>query len=152
MIAHLLGPDLGAEYQFNDWPLHVTLLPWFRAEGGVDERISNVVEDMRACRVYLGAKILGPVALYGVKEDIPVRPIGNSTQLGIIHGMLLREFHSTLENRDFIGGNYNPHLTIRDNEDPGEGFEFLVDKFSLVRHDGTHKTVVLSPDLVGANG
>lgn len=142
VVAHLIEPtDVGVT--FAAWPLHITLLPWFRTEEvWAEEVFRRCAADLRACRVVLGARQLGPVALFGEAEDIPVRPIGDSTALGVAHGVLLSNLHPFLDDKTFIGGSYNPHVTIRNNPDPGEGAQIDIATLSMIRHDGEHKTVV----------
>lgn len=153
IIAHLLDDEVIAGGRFSKWPLHVTILPWFLDHPDETmQKLAVAVEDMRACRVSVGARILGPIAMYGDDEDVPVRPINNSTAVGVTHGILLTSFHSGLEDRTYVGGGYNPHLTIRDNNDPGEGFEFLLGSLSLIRHDGDAKTIVATHPLIEVEG
>lgn len=147
IIAHLRELNQPGD-TFEKWPLHVTILPWFNLQ--VDEACKiakETTEELRACRVVLGARVLGPIALYGAAEDIPVRPILNSTTLGVIHGAFLSPLHKKLHDKTFVGGGYNPHMTIRENEDPGEGYSFMLDEVSLVSHEGDHKLVVNTFDL-----
>jgi len=142
MVAHLVNPiDEGD--QFENWPLHITILPWFhRVEPIAKAEIGLAAEHMRACRISLGQKALGSVLMFGNEYDIPVRPIRDSTSLGVMHGMLLSMFHENLEDIDFIGGAYNPHLTIRDNDDPGENSMLNVDSISIIRYGKPRKTVI----------
>lgn len=147
LIAHFIEPKTKGE-QFNDWPLHMTIIPWFQ-ENEVEARrqLAESAEHMRACRV-LCAKVLGKIALFGIGEDVPVRPVKDCTAFGVIHGMLLDRFYKQLEDNTYIGGAYNPHLTINKNHDPGENFEILVDTVSLVRHDNVCKTIIENYNLL----
>lgn len=151
MIAHFVDPMLEGR-QFDEWPLHITILPWFY-ESEVDSirNIEIAAESMRSCRIALGAKaikLLGRVEMFGDGLDVPVRRINDSTSLGVIHGMLLGQFHEKLEDKTYIGGNYNPHLTIRENNDPGEASEILVNKISLVEYGRPAKTVIKNFELI----
>lgn len=147
MVAHLIEPTNVGD-TFEAWPLHITLLPWFRtAQTWAEEVFRRCAADLRACRVVLGARQLGPVALFGEAEDIPVRPIGDSTALGVAHGVLLASLHPFLDDKTYIGGSYNPHVTIRNNPDPGEGAEIDIATLSLIRHGVNHKTVVETVNL-----
>lgn len=147
MIAHFVD-SVEVGQQFTEWPLHVTVLPWFsRNENIATAEIELATEHMRACRIALGKKVLSVVKFFGDDSDVPVRLIENSTSLGVMHGMLLGQFHESLENKDYIGGNYNPHLTIRENNDPGESFVLDINKISLVRYGKPQKEIIKNYDL-----
>ena len=147
MVAHLVDP-IEEGYNFTDWPLHITVLPWFkRSESITKSEIELSAEHMRACRVALGKKALGCIEMFGDECDTPVRTISNSTSLGVMHGMLLTMFRKNLESTDYIGGAYNPHLTIRENNDPGELAEIDIDRISLIKYENSVKTVLRNYDL-----
>ena len=150
MIAHFVDPNFEGR-QFDEWPMHITVLPWFNYDklSAITE-IEAAVDNMRACRIALGEtalKSLGAVELFGNDLDVPVRRIGDSTSLGVIHGMLLNQFHRNLEDKSYIGGNYNPHLTIRNNQDPGESSILTIDQLSLVEYGKPLKTIVRNYNL-----
>lgn len=152
LIAHFEN-DLPEGHQFEDWPLHITLLPWLNAnESYVAGRIEKVAEDLRACRIISGPRALGRLAMFGPGSDVRVRIIKDSTALGVMHGMLLGEFHQYLEDKNFIGGYYNPHMTIRDAEDPGKDYKMLVDSLSVVRYEPKNrsKTLINKLNLKGS--
>jgi hypothetical protein len=145
MIAHLTD-QAGVGDEFENWPLHVTVLPWFFAgEEWAKLELAAAAVELRACDIALGheERMLGELAVFGSEEKpILVRPIQNSTQLGVIHGVLIRPFLPALEDREWVGGGYNPHMTVRNNPDPGEGHEFRVDSLSLVRYGKPKKKVI----------
>lgn len=148
-LAHFLNAEDGLEgVKFTDWPLHLTVVPWFR---GADEwesirNLEFIAEQLRVCAIALGKRVLGSVELYGPDADVPVRPTGQSTGLGVAHGLLLARFLPYLVDRTYVGDNYNPHVTV-ERQDPGENFTFYLDGISLIRHDGTHKTIVANHKL-----
>lgn len=147
MIAHFTE-QVDPGYEFKDWPLHISILPWFRRNKAiVVAELELTVEHMKSCRIALGAKALGDVELFGMDENIPVRRVRDCTSLGVMHGMLLSQFQLDLEDKTFIGGAYNPHLTIRENEDPGEGFEIDINDISLVEYGKPVKKVVRTFNL-----
>jgi len=147
MIAHFTEP-LGLDYEFEDWPLHISILPWFHRNKEIAvAELELAVVHMKSCRIALGAKALDSVEFFGVNEDIPVRRVKDCTSLGVMHGMLLSQFQLDLEDKTFIGGAYNPHLTIRENEDPGEGFEIDIKDISLVEYGKPVKKVVQTFNL-----
>lgn len=135
---------------FVDWPLHVTLIPWFRSETNSALNVyESIFDELQSCQLALGKKMLGGVEFYGEAEDVMVRPITLDSRkiLDMVHISLLRPVRHIMSDWRYIGGNYNPHMTIRENDDPGEGFNFLMGHVNLVRHDGDKKTVARTFDL-----
>lgn len=139
-IPHFIK-EIPAGTEFKQWPLHITLLPWFLGElSEVQAELATAAEDLKSCHVTIGEKgvknsrELGDVEYFGPSGDVAVRLLKESTNLGVIHGMLLRSFHKYIEDKTYIGGGYNPHLTIRGNEDPGAEYVVDVDKLYLVRY------------------
>lgn len=151
MIAHFVDP-LAEGRHFDKWPLHLTILPWFHdSESESIHNLEQTAEKMCACKIALGEvaiKTLGQIEMFGDECNIPVRCVNNSTSLGVIHGMLLGYFQDKLEDKTYIGGRYNPHVTIRENDDPGEGSEICIDKISLVKYDKLYKTVIKNFELL----
>lgn len=136
IVAHLQGKHAEGD-TFLDWPLHVTVLPWFHNEvAWTIELFRRVTADLHACTVSLGPRTLGTIAMHGPKEDIPVRPIKESTALGVVHGVFLGHLHPFLNDKTYASSRYNPHVSIHENPDPGEGRVINVDSLSLIQHLG----------------
>jgi len=150
MIAHFVDP-IDSGRQFDTWPLHITLMPWFRMnELAAEEKLEEAARDMRSFQLALGetaVKTLGNIELFGQNIDIPARRIVEPTSLGVMHGRLLGEFYNKLEDVKYVAGNYSPHVTIRENNDPGIGAKIKVDKISLIEYDKPLKTVVRNYNL-----
>lgn len=143
MVAHLIG-DVRTGETFESWGPHITLLPWFAAnEPKALDGFIETAYDMEACRVHLASSRIGALALYGEQNDVPVRLIegDGAVALGVMHGLLLARFHGRLQNREYIGGLYRPHIALKAGA-PDLPEELTVDSLCLIRHDGAVKTIV----------
>ncbi len=152
IIAHLQG-EYEAGDRFSDWPLHITLVPWFMGKPGwATELFRRVSADFQACSVELGQRSLGNIEMYGPDADVPVRSIQESTALGVVHGMLLPHFHPFLADTTYVGSRYNPHMSIHENPDPGEGRIIHVGSLSLMQHlgdKGDRQKLILATTRLG---
>lgn len=139
-VSHIMT-DIRVGDTFESWPMHITLLPWFRAREY--EAISGfmaTVDDMEVCNGMLGERALGSTVMYGA-GDVSVRPVRDSTPIGVVQGLLLARFRDKIIDPSYTAGAFSPHVDIRQ-ADPGEGFTFALDSLCLIRRDDKNKLVV----------
>jgi hypothetical protein len=116
----------------NDWPLHVTLLPWFFVP---DEAALQAELSKLASATPLISTIFAEQAKFNPTTNVTL--VRDATLLHKLHIDLLNSAgkvdaqHRTLE---WTGDNYQPHATHHDGQPvPQTGDELVVDNFSLVR-------------------
>ncbi len=150
MVAHLIA-DVRTGDQFEQWPPHVTLMPWFTArEYDALAGFMRTVEDMEECRASVIAGKLGSRALYGDANDVQVSLLEGpgAVSLGVTHGLLLARFHGGLDDKKYIGGLYSPHIAEIKGDKPFVCPDTLViNSLCLIRRDEKHKTVVAAEML-----
>jgi 2'-5' RNA ligase len=118
---------------FSEWPLHITVAPWF---SGVNERkITQIVESTAERNLPL-AVTFGEVALFGAKIDIPVQRINDeSGKISGLHTKLINPLHrqgAIFDDYRYLGYKYQPHVTLREGHDlPVE--PFCIDSLAVVR-------------------
>lgn len=148
MVAHLLESVDGQN--FSKWPLHITLLPWFECQESLAvEAIESVTEHIKKCRLSLGEVALGSIEMFGENSDIPVRRVVGAEALSLlnIHRDLLDCFDDNLINKQYVGENYVPHISVSDEYYSGESDIINIDNMSLIKHCGQHKTIVRNYNL-----
>jgi hypothetical protein len=118
-----------------EWPLHMTLAPWFGASDfdAVDTRLKQIAS---AARPFTYA--VGGTALFGAAKEVPVNLIEDNTALMILRQSLIDALHAenaAFVSDKFIGDAFRPHITRH--EPTGkfvtEGETMLFDAFHAVR-------------------
>lgn len=144
MVAHLLEPAGGDN--FVNWPLHITLLPWFNyQESLAAEEIEIITERIGKYRLSLGRAALGNIEMFGENNDIPARRVigPGALFLSIVHRALLDCFDDNLiDKQQYVGVGYVPHVSVGDDRDPGESDIISVDNISLIKHCESYKKIV----------
>ncbi len=110
---------LALQAPFRFWPLHITLVPWFKAGNAesVAAAIAPVVAAVTPFTVTAGER-----AMFGPRQNVPVRRIKASAALQSLHGLLLdavEEQGWEVAGR-YTGKHYTPHVTQKAGRDAEE--------------------------------
>jgi hypothetical protein len=118
MVCHMLekAPE---GFQFSEWPLHLTVVPWFRVEEGA---LLNTLLAIEATAKKVGSfaiKAKGD-AWYGPKGDVPVTEVEDTTggklvklHLGLLQG--IQHSGGTILDLTYTGESYSPHVSLTKN-------------------------------------
>ncbi len=125
MVCHMLevAPEC---YQSSNWPLHLTVIPWFR----VEEAIPNTLLAIEVISKRVGSFVVRAKAnaWYGPQSDVPVMEVEDTTgRLAKLHHKLLQSIQSnggTILDSTYTGENYSPHVSLRE-----DGSGLLPDQF-----------------------
>ena len=105
--------DEGSE--FREWPLHITLVPWFEEakQPQLSDGLETVAGYIRPFEAKLGAR-----ALFGAQQDVPVWTIEENRSLQSLHNHTLTVVYDANGQLDYsyVGYHYKPHITVRQNE------------------------------------
>jgi len=130
IIAILLGPTKEPD-RFIGWPPHMTVVPWFCIDN-VDEAIA-VLQKVSVISRAFKINIAKP-DLFGPRHTVPVLRV-NAIELEQVHNILLGE----LENigaefvaPQYMGPNFNPHITIKQNMPIQSGNVIEINKLWLI--------------------
>jgi len=121
-------------YEFERWPHHVTILPWFKA----DKEALSSIEQIASGHLPITVE-LGKTAMFGARNDILVRLV-ESDPLQKFHRALLsgRKGLLGLINSSYSGDNFRPHVTLQGQNDP-ESRTITIKRLALVKHIGPGK-------------
>jgi len=139
--------------QFTEWPLHVTILPWFGLPKDREQAFDNALTN----RVYKVAPVFtvgGEVALFGPNKDVQVRKLRSIGTLASLHNLVLetvRGFDGTIDS-PYIERNYEPHVTFRNEQGISEGQELKLATLQLIRGDTTGLRTVERNFYLGGKG
>lgn len=102
--------------QFTQWPLHMTIVPWFKAPDltAVEEKLKPIAAEHRPFDVEVGER-----AYFGPRGKLPVMRIENIPELQSLHEDILRAVTESgwhMEGR-YTGQHYTPHVTQKGGSD-----------------------------------
>ncbi|HSX45544.1 MAG TPA: 2'-5' RNA ligase family protein [Candidatus Saccharimonadia bacterium] len=140
VCAFVESPDEGAE--FKDWPLHVTVVPWFRIKdrsGALATEIHDKLEIRTPFHVVIGdetemghsktVNLVGcPTHFTEIEEQ--VRDILKAHDAWLVD-------ETTKKPRD-----YRPHVTAQKDDRLYRGDTFICEALFIVEQKGGHKKVV----------
>jgi len=128
MVCHMLE-EAPEGHQFSNWPLHLTVIPWFRVEEEALPSTLLAIEET-AKRVGSFAVRTKGNAWYGPKDDVPVTEVEDTTsRLAKLHHGLLQSIQDgggTVIDLTYTGANYSPHVSLTEDSrglQPGQVLE-----------------------------
>lgn len=108
LVAMLEPQEVGL--RFSEWPLHVTLLPWFSAPN-----LSSVVAlcEQVAQKFSPFSLAVGERAYFGYNRDLPVRLLEKNDEISQLHRALLLGVSERgwVQQGRYTGDQYRPHVT-----------------------------------------
>lgn len=130
--------------RFNNWPLHITVLPPFKAEN-VNQTIEFFQPVINSTN-YIFTQ-LGDYAIFG--KDLVVRKVVPNPELNSLHNKLLDvAIQSGIDvTGRYIGKHYTPHITRKSGRDY-DGNELTISKVAVVENIGQgYKKIVQDLEL-----
>jgi 2'-5' RNA ligase len=151
ILVHFLDKQpVGGQFlrHRNDWPLHITLVPWFTAD---EELTRTQIAEM-------GLRLKPCVATFADVVDFNpqtrVTLMHSDGGINTLHERLLEvilRIGGQLRVLEWIGSNYRPHVTHHGNAPiPTSGQLLSMDQFSLVRLVPTNICEVMDHIPIGA--
>ena len=111
-LAFVLEPTMVGS-TFSRWPFHMTVLPWFDAEGRdsvVHEIIERYIEGLGPINTTIGEN-----EDFGAEGHIPACLVEKTSDIQTLHDNLfntVRDAGMTFKNPEHCGGDsYRPHIT-----------------------------------------
>lgn len=137
----------------GEWPLHVTMMPWFTLKGDRTDFEQSVGDAMQ----YFGPQEIvgGKEDMFGPDHDIRVRLLKNMGRLAGMHDVIManvkkQEGRFRLESLHHVGDGYVPHATYQGEYGLEHGERAKFDRLQLVRGDiSGPRTVISSFPLLG---
>ncbi len=122
---------------FEQFPLHITLLPWFDVpyRQSLLHSVQNFATRQSPQRVEAAGE-----AMFGPNEDIRVRLLGRVGSLHAMHEELLEivsRQHGEILTPEFVDKKYVPHVTYQGDYGLEEGEVRTIDRLQVVSGDMT---------------
>lgn len=141
--------DQGAGARFKDWPLHSTIVPWFRSEVSSDSLASEVKASLEGAGAFVAAA--GGEAGFGRKGQKQVNLIETSSPLEDIEQKVRRLLHGhgvwIADETTKVRRPFRPHVTVQKSGRVHRGDTWSVKKLYIVLQKGDYKEIVSIIDL-----
>ena len=130
--------DIKVGDQFEQWPLHVTVMPWFSLPEGrlapFDNRLRNMMHNYKPMTMTGKQE-----AMFGPESDVRVRVVGDLGAFAVMH-----EAMRVLVNDNdgevlspYVGDAFVPHITFQGEQGIDEGQVFTLSGLQLIAGDAT---------------
>lgn len=122
VIVSLLQPLARGE-RFGKWPLHLTLMPWFRTSLGGYELQKVIAQSLEGIGPF--SATMAGTDKFGFRDQVPVRVVEAPNLFEEVHQHLLQTFQAHPEIRildtEHTGKNFRAHVTLHGYEPLREG-------------------------------
>lgn len=108
--------------QFSKWPLHLTLIPWFTLHEIDLPKFLQFIEST-ANSFGVITLITKDISFLGKNKDVRVIEVKQTEAILALHQKLLKGITeiANLSNGSFVGSNFRPHITLRDDSNIQKG-------------------------------
>lgn len=131
MFAHLLEPRAEGS-TFGDWPLHITLVPWFKLNTTPTEFIAGTSDQINRIEVF--DVQLGRIAYLAW---VRVRQVMPSEELQGLHETVLdvsKKLGQNVARLNYVADKFWPHVTPKKKQPSvRKGQQILISRFELIR-------------------
>lgn len=151
-LAVIMLEQIPAAQEFEVWPPHITLVPWFPCDDG--RKLDKLLDKISANHKLFIAKA-GKIEEWGKKDKFTIQKIEDKGELHRLHWDVFRNLEKSgfpIHQKEFLGEKYTPHITLRNHLQKGNamerGEEILISNFSLVRQVRLKKSGRMIKSLV----
>lgn len=149
----LFVQDYSLGDKFTHWPLHITILPWFRNDLSTDRIIEEICKELQSYASF--SLNISQEAYFGSKKDKLVNLIKPDKTLSSIE----KTIRSYLKaKRSWIVDEttkrkiqYSPHVTVQSSERLIAGDKIKINKIYLIEQKEENKEVVGIININGKN-
>ena len=143
-LAAILLHPLTTGARFQDWPLHITLVPWFRPANGTAELTVLLEAALGGIRPF--EITVGKDAFFGYHGRKLVSLIQMDDSLALIERTIRRIIkdrggwiadEKTRRKRTFY-----PHVTVQGMQRVHQEDHIFIDRFTMIEQEGSGKNVV----------
>src|SRR5437764_1481346 len=121
LVCAFIQPlDVGA--QFKKWPLHVTVVPWFRFKDGSEQIAHGLQEALKPIQPF--AAEVGEEVRFGPKKNRPANLLLTSRFTEIeqrTRAYLHKKRAWLVDETTKVKRPYKPHITFQEDEHPTKG-------------------------------
>jgi hypothetical protein len=150
MVAAMI-PDMPVGTEFQDWPLHMTVAPWFSMSTQLwhrfDAGMKEILEETIAPTITGGTADLfsSPRGSVGVRKlDVPTQTFNIITGFNIHAGVIeLAKATGRVEDTEYTGLNWTPHVSDASGATLAEGETVQISGLSVVKKQNERTSKVV---------
>jgi 2'-5' RNA ligase len=143
LVVVFLGPHAKGE-QFRDWPLHITIVPWFRNELSAEDIARQLAAELRAIMPFVAT--VGESTQFGYKGRKTVELIQTPTPLVTVEKIVRRFLKSQqswiVDETTKKRLAFRPHVTRQGEMRTQKSGQIPIESISIVEQHGGYKEVV----------
>jgi len=129
---------------FRDWPLHVTIVPWFRISTESENltiTLREAIGDIPAFK----AKIVKENVYFGHQKNKRASLIGQPSPFTAIETRIRRLLHTygawIVDESTKLRREYTPHVTVQQSQGLSTGDTFWCHQLYIIEQKGGHKRI-----------
>jgi 2'-5' RNA ligase len=135
-------------FRFREWPLHITIVPWFRLDLTSAELAENYSRSLVGSHPF--EVRVGESTQFGYKKRKQVNLV-QAPELIRLEGQTRRFLHShkawVVDEADKTRRHFRPHITVQSGERSLEGDSLLCERLYVVVQHGDYKKIEISVNL-----
>jgi hypothetical protein len=129
---------------FPRWPLHVTVVPWFRLNDQTDHIVEGLTESLQPIVPFTATSEMQ--SMLGPRRNRPAMLLRKPTPFQVIEQRVRTYFHKKrawlVDETTKVRQVYRPHVTFQQDERLRPGETFQCDRLYVVEQFGDKKAVV----------
>lgn len=129
-------------YRFKQWPLHITIVPWFRLAAESSQIATGLKQSLVGSKAFRAT--VGKKDQFGYKKRKQVNLVV-APELMRLEGQTRRFLHShkawVVDEADKTRRSFRPHITAQSDEQAHEGDSFRCDRVYVVVQRGEYKEI-----------
>lgn len=147
LVSAIEELNKGDTFEDQDWPLHVTIMPWFNVQKQFEDELIDEVADYAGTTHPL--KVIGDVnKIFGPPnkplEEVKVRTLRNTARIALLHTGILDIInrYGAEVTSPYIRGSYQPHVTYQHGSGIEKDQEIILENLQLIRGDVSGPRIV----------
>lgn len=144
ICAFINSNNIDLNLEFKEWPLHITVVPWFRLRSKIDNLNSELQKEI--IKINKIDVDIGEEDYFGFNKDKLVNLISNPNKLNSIEKLVRRivKNHAfwLVDNTSKRHIKYNPHVTAQLAGRVNKTEKYNINKLYLIKHYGKNKKVI----------
>lgn len=129
---------------FQIWPLHVTILPWFRLADRSDDIAHGLETALHTMHSF--EAVMDEQTVIGPRQSRPATLIQLPTPFSEIEHRVRNYFHKKrawlVDETTKVRREFRPHVTVQGSKDMHTGDTFICDRVYIVEQKGDYKEIV----------
>jgi hypothetical protein len=149
LVCAFVKPPGDRGTQFTEWPLHVTIVPWFRSDISSEKLAAELQFELADIAQF--PVMAGPSAGFGYKKGKTASLIQLSTPFTEIEPRVRRTLKQQkawlVDETTRQRHEYKPHVTNQKSGRLHKGDKFYCDRLYIIEQKGSHKQITASVAL-----